>query len=248
MFLEKVSITAAVFLFAIGGQALAQDSAPAPIVSNDCIIEPHKVVNVGSPVEAVIRTVKVDRGDVVKEWQVVAQLESGVEQASVDLAKERANFDQRNVERNKDLYEQQLISIHEKDELETDSFLSKMDLQHAKAILSQRSIYTPINGVVIERFLNEGEFVGSEPILKIAQLNPLNVEVILPVDAFGQVKKGMLATVLPQQPVGGEYTAKVVIVDAVVDAASGTIGVRLELKNPSNRLPAGLKCRVEFNP
>jgi len=191
--------------------------------------------------------VNVDRGDLVKEWQVVARLDSAVEQASVDLAKERANFNQRNVERNQDLYEQQLISIHEKDELETDNYLSKMELKHAEAILSRRSVYTPIAGVVVERFLNEGELVGSEPILKIAQLNPLNVEVILPVGAFGQVKKGMIAKVLPQQPVGGEYSAKVVIVDALVDAASGTIGVRLELKNPDNRLPAGLKCRVEFN-
>jgi membrane fusion protein (multidrug efflux system) len=40
--------------------------------------------------------------------------------------------------------------------------------------------------------------------------------------------------------------ANVVIVDRVVDAASGTFGVRLTLSNPSNRLPAGLKCRVRF--
>jgi hypothetical protein len=32
----------------------------------------------------------------------------------------------------------------------------------------------------------------------------------------------------------------------VVDAASGTLGVRLELPNPGYRLPAGLKCKVRF--
>jgi len=42
------------------------------------------------------------------------------------------------------------------------------------------------------------------------------------------------------------YGAKVTVVDRVVDAASGTFGVRLELPNPNYRLPAGLKCKVPF--
>jgi hypothetical protein len=38
-----------------------------------------------------------------------------------------------------------------------------------------------------------------------------------------------------------------VIVDRVVDAASGTFGVRLELSNSDLRLPAGRKCNVTFD-
>jgi multidrug efflux pump subunit AcrA (membrane-fusion protein) len=41
--------------------------------------------------------------------------------------------------------------------------------------------------------------------------------------------------------VGGVYKAKATIVDKVVDAASGTFGVRLELPNPDYKLPPGLK-------
>jgi len=40
--------------------------------------------------------------------------------------------------------------------------------------------------------------------------------------------------------------AVVTVVDQVFDAASGTIGVRLELANPGYRIPAGLKCQVRF--
>jgi multidrug efflux pump subunit AcrA (membrane-fusion protein) len=39
----------------------------------------------------------------------------------------------------------------------------------------------------------------------------------------------------------------VTVVDRVVDAASGTFGVRLEVPNPNYRLPAGLKCKARFN-
>ena len=103
-----------------------------------------------------------------------------------------------------------------------------------------------LNGVVVERFLHPGEYVEDQPILKLAQVDPLNVEVILPVEMLGSVKVGMRATVKPEAPVTGFYSAKVKIVDKVVDAASGTFGVRLELPNPDYQLPPGLKCKVVF--
>jgi hypothetical protein len=37
------------------------------------------------------------------------------------------------------------------------------------------------------------------------------------------------------------------LIDRVFDAASGTFGLRLELPNPGNRLPAGLRCRIQFD-
>ena len=223
------------------------EQAHTRLVSNDCIIEPSRVVNISSPVEGILRKITVERGDQVKAQQIIARLDARVEQASVVLAKEKANFNQRKVQRNKALYAKKLISIHDKDEMETESLISKLELRQAQAILAQRVIKTPVSGIVVNRFFNEGEFVSSDPIVKIAQINPLYVEVILPVTVIGQVKTNMKATVFPQLPVGGEYSAEVIIVDKIVDAASSTIGVRLLLPNPDNRLPAGLKCRVDFN-
>jgi multidrug efflux pump subunit AcrA (membrane-fusion protein) len=82
--------------------------------------------------------------------------------------------------------------------------------------------------------------------MRLAQIDPLNVEVILPVSQLLSIKVGMRAKVIPEAPIGGQYSAEVKIVDKVIDAASGTFGVRLELPNPNYRLPAGLKCRVIF--
>jgi RND family efflux transporter MFP subunit len=222
-------------------------AAAAESQSFHCLLEPHEIVKVGSPIAGILEEVAVDRGDVVKQGQVLAQLESRVEQAALVLAEERAKFGRRKVERNEDLYEKNLMSINEKDELETDSQLAELELRRSQAELARRTIISPLSGVVVKRFLAAGEYVQDAPILEIAQLNPLNVEVILPVSMYGQVKNGMEVKVYPQEPVGGEYIAKVVIVDRVVDAASGTIGVRLQLANPGNRLPSGLKCQVSFD-
>ncbi len=82
--------------------------------------------------------------------------------------------------------------------------------------------------------------------MTIAQIDPLNVEAFLPLSEFGRVRPGMPAEVYPEDPIGGKYDAVVMIADRVFDAASATIGVRLDLPNPKLIVPAGLKCQVHF--
>jgi multidrug efflux pump subunit AcrA (membrane-fusion protein) len=108
-------------------------------------------------------------------------------------------------------------------------------------------VASSVSGVVVERLLNGGEFTKQAPIVKLAQIDPLRVEVIVPVLLFGRIKVGSQADVVPEEPVGGVWHASVTVVDRVIDAASGTFGVRLALPNPDLRLPAGLKCKVRFN-
>jgi len=64
---------------------------------------------------------------------------------------------------------------------------------------------------------------------------------------LGKVAVGMTAQVKPESPVTASYTGKVTVVDPVVDAASGMFGIRIEIPNPNNRLPSGLKCTVRFS-
>ncbi len=82
--------------------------------------------------------------------------------------------------------------------------------------------------------------------MELAQIDPLNAEVTLPVNLYPAIKVGMRTKVILEAPLGGQYLAEVKIIDRVVAAASGTFGVRLELPNPNNRVPAGLKCKVIF--
>lgn len=221
-------------------------SLPVQAEEFECLLQPHVVVNVSSPVAGLLDAVHVERGDQVTKGQVIANLKSEVEQAAVDLTRARAEFGQRKMVRNEELIQQSLISSSEKDELETESHVAQLELQQAETVLKQRTIQSPIDGVVVERFLSAGEFLQSDPILKLAQLDPLDVEVIVPITRLGNIHKGMKAVVKPQALVNGSFSAKVVIVDQVIDAASGTIGVRLELPNPDYRIPAGLKCTVTF--
>ena len=124
--------------------------------------------------------------------------------------------------------------------------LNALDLRRAEALLAQRTIESTLTGVVVRVILSPGEYADPPQILELAQIDPLRIEVFVPVSALGQIEVGMTGQVMPEQPIGGSYPAEVTVVDRVVDAASGTFGVRLELPNPDAVLSAGLKCRVRF--
>ena len=239
----------------------------------DCVIEPNKVAEVSSSVDGVIDTIAVKRGDLVKKDQPLATLKSRIEKATVELARVRAErdqaikarrarleFTQRQHQRNQDLLAQNLISEQIVDESETEVLLAELELgefieerqiaiielERAMESLDIRTIRSPFSGVVVDVLAAPGESIENRPLVKIASINPLYVEVIAPVEMFGKIKKGTKAAVFPEEPIGGKYTARVVLVDRVLDAASGTFGIRLQFYNKGYKLPAGLRCRVDF--
>lgn len=86
-------------------------------------------------------------------------------------------------------------------EAEENQRLARLELQRAMAGLGLRTIRSPIIGVVVKRFLSPGEFAGEAPLLRLAQLDPLRVEVFAPVSLLGQISVGMSAQVLPEAPI-----------------------------------------------
>jgi RND family efflux transporter MFP subunit len=245
-------------------------TAEAPL---DCLIEPHQIVEIGSPVRGLVEKIHVDRSDRVRAGQLLVELESAAERAAVDVARAKATMDgeielrnatfslgKQRRQRAQQLYQSQAMSLDEWEDAKTQAEVARLELQRARearelaalelrqalAALERRMIRTPISGVVVERALSPGERVDEETILRLAQVDPLRVEVILPAARFGTVRRGMKAAVVPEHSNGQVLVASVRVVDQVIDGASGTFGVRLELPNPEGRIAAGLHCEVRF--
>lgn len=213
MMIVAVGVFFTALLMAGGSVARAADLT--------CLIHPYQTITVTSPVAGVLESITVDRGDVVKEGQVLATLDTSVERATGAVAHAHAELSNRR--------------------------LADLELNRTTAEIALRTMKSPINGVVVERYMHPGEFPKQERILKLAQIDPLRVEAYAPVALLGKISVGMQAVVKPEESVKGEFPAKVTVVDKVVDAASGTFGVRLELPNPDLKLPAGLRCTVRFS-
>lgn len=225
---------------------LASSVGEANAEEFECLVEPYDEIEIGSPLPGVLGEVRVERGDRVTKGQVVAMLESSVEQADLALAQAKAEFAARKVERNDELYRKRMISIHQTDEMATEMDLLQLEAAQAQARLERRTIRSPIDGVVVKRHLSPGEYVQDEGILTVAQIDPLRVEVAVPARLHGLLRVGIAGQVTWEIPRVGRHTAPITVVDPVIDAASGTIGVRLELPNPDHRLPAGTKCTVQL--
>lgn len=212
----------------------------------DCIIEPSCTVNMGSEVPGIIEEVTVDRGDHVQKGQVLVRLNSKVERAVMESKEARYEFAKNEYKRRSGLYEKAMIPTRDFDESTTNLKVAQRDFEEAVKVYERRTILSPIDGVVVQRLLQPGERVETQPILRLAQLSPLYVEVIAPASMLGSVKKGDRVAVRPENPIKGEFIGSVIIVDNIVDAASGTFGIRIALENKNYSLPSGLKCGVRF--
>ena len=265
---KNASRTAPLMLAFFAGQSFAVD-----IPQLDCVVEPHMVIDLSTQIDGIVETIAVERGDFVEINQILVTLDSGVERAAVDFARARADatselragevsvaFAERREERVQTLFQENAVSTDQFDEIETEARLAQLqldqaqestrlaelELRRAEETLKRHTIRSPIDGVVVQRYLSPGESVKFQPMLRLAQIDPLRVEVIVPVSAFGLIEVGQKAIVQPEEPMVGNYEAEIVIVDRVADAASGTFRVALDLPNEDYSLPSGLKCMVQF--
>ncbi|RZL01888.1 MAG: efflux RND transporter periplasmic adaptor subunit [Rubrivivax sp.] len=238
-----------------------------------CLIEPDRVADVGTQVVGVLEQMKVERGDTVSAGQIVARLTAQVERASVNVAQTKSAADaeykqavasnqlaQRKLERTRDLVKKDFVSDQALDQADAEARVAEQRVAQAKESqrvalreyqlsavqLGQRDVRSPFDGVVIERYRTEGERIEREPLVRVARVDPLRVEAIVPAAQFGSILAGQGALVKTDLPHFGALQAKVVLVDRVIDPASNSFRVRMTLPNPNNKIPAGLHCRVDF--
>jgi RND family efflux transporter MFP subunit len=240
----------------------------------DCNVQPNATVKLGSAEPGIVSEMLMQRGDFVRKDQVIARLDSPLQALAVELAKikaetdvevrsSRARLEFRALEygRSGKLHEQKITPTKKFEEADIEKQVAelavetallqqkqaKVELQQAQERLERRSIRSSVDGVVIKLNVTAGEYVYEQVSLAtVAAIDPLYVEVFAPLVYFDRIRVGTLAEVDLEAPIGGTHRAKVIVIDRVFDAASRTVGVRLELPNPDNQLPAGLNCRIRF--
>ena len=182
----------------------------------------------------------------------------------VQLARNRVQYATVKLARLKDLQVENFISAQVRDEADAEKRLAEaelvsatesqqlaaIELRRAQEQLALRTMISPFNGVVLDRMLNPGDLAeagsGRKPVLRVAQIDPLKVDIVAPGPLFGAIKPGARA-VVTAKGAAGRYVATVAIVDKAIDPASGTFVVRLDLPNPNHTLPGGMRCTAEID-
>ena len=253
--------------------ALAQ-TAPISVDVTTCLLKPRQVIQLGSAVFGVIDAIHVDRGDAVTQGQLLAQLNTTVEQAQLALDRFRATnttpieaartdmaWNERELSRRQRLAGNMFSRANEVDEIvtrieqnriairrgELEVRTAELEAARTEAALALRVLKSPMNGVVTDIKLMPGEFIHEQAtIMTIAQVDPLNADLVVPAEHHGAVRVGMVAELTLSAPVGRTVAATVDAVDPLIDPASDTFRVRLALPNPDNAIPAGVRCTVRL--
>lgn len=177
-------------------------------------------------------------------------------------AQSKIEFSQRKFSRRREMAAEHLMPKQDSDDAEAELKQAQAELVTAKenrevarleyvqqsSQLALRTIRSPFDGVVVDQMMWPGEIfepgATKHAVLKVAQLNPLRVRVVMPLRAFGEAATGMKASIAPEIPTGSHYSATVASVDRMVDAASGTFVVFMDLPNPKLDIPSGVKCKA----
>ena len=238
-----------------------------------CLIEPDRVADVGSQVIGVVDQVYVERGDTVKAGQRLLALRADIERANASVADKRARVDadvlaakaglalaEQKVQRAEMLVAQKFVSDQAVDQARGEAEVARQKLNQvasqqqiwvqernvAEAQLEIRTVRSPFAGVVVERYVNQGERVEDRPMIRVAVIDPLRVELLVPTAQYGRLVVGEQVTIQPELPGAGALKGTVRHVDRVLDAASNSFRVRLSVPNPDHRLPAGLRCKADI--
>ncbi|MBS2099803.1 efflux RND transporter periplasmic adaptor subunit [Carboxylicivirga linearis] len=224
-------------------------------------------VDVGTQVSGIIENIYVDFNSTVKEGQLLARIDTtnlaaAVEQsqASLDNAKAQMDFQQANYNRLKPLFEKELIAQSEYDETVYNFNVAKANYKSALAQHRQNlinldfaMIYSPINGVVLNKAVEEGQTVAASfetPTLFtiVKDLTQMQVEANVDEADIGQVKKGQrvefTVDAYPNEIFEGEVTE--VRLEPTVTNNVVTYTIIIIAPNPDYKLMPGLTAETNI--
>lgn len=176
-------------------------------------IEPVTEVEVGTQVSGIIDKIYADYNSVVTKGQLIAEMdrvtlqsEVASQRAAYNGAKAEYEYQRKNYERNRGLHEKQLISdtdyeqsVYNYEKAKSNYESSQASLAKAERNLSYATITSPIDGVVINRAVEEGQTVASgfeTPTLFTIAADLTQMQVVADVDEadIGGVEDGQRVT------------------------------------------------------
>jgi HlyD family secretion protein len=230
-------------------------------------IEAITKVDVGTQVSGVVEKIYVDYNSEVKAGQLIAELDKtnlkaalSQAQAAYDNAVNERDYKKSIFERQKSLYENQVLSKADYDDAlyaytaSKSAVIQKLsDLQRAEANLGYANIYSPIDGVILSRDVDEGQTVAasySTPTLFTIAMNLKEMQVEADVDEadIGQVQEGQRVTFTVDAYQGETFNGSVaqVRLNPTVTSNVVTYTVVITADNPDLKLKPGLTATISI--
>lgn len=220
-------------------------AAPPPAIA-DSLILAYREITISAPVRGSLETIQAGEGEIVPAGATLATLESSLERLEVDRTQrifERKEFDHQATQK---LFEEKMTSADEALEKRIEANIASIDHDKAQAELKLKSIRAPLDGIVVTRHKEVGEWVEpGQPLFDLVSIDQVYAQLLLPAEQAFRLAKGQsMAVFIPELPAPNRFTGVIDFIAPVVDASSNLVRVKILLPNPDRRIRPGLRGEV----
>jgi membrane fusion protein, multidrug efflux system len=231
-------------------------------------VEPYDTVTVNSRVDGEVTKVAFRQGQMVKEGDILVQIDPRPYQAALDQALSKKAQDEANL-KNAQLNLQRYSILAKEDfssrqQLDTQqSAVDQLDAQikgdqaaieNAQTQLSYATIRSPLSGKTGFRLVDPGNIVhaaSTTGIVTIVKLQPISVVFTAPEEDVPEINTALAAGTVPVTALSSDglktlSQGKLALVNDAVDQASGTIRMKATFENTDNVLWPGLSVSTRL--
>ena len=187
-----------------------------------------------------------EAGSVVKEGDVLLQLDTSLEEALLRSAEANATLVRLNLKRAKDLRAHNTNSQADLDTAEAQSKQADAQADNIRAAIAKKIIKAPFSGRLGIRLVNLGQtLTAGDSIVSLQQLDPIYADFMLPQQYLPQISVGQTVRLKTDALPGQVMEGKVTAINPEVDVATRNFRVQATLSNTGERLHPGMFSSVE---
>lgn len=217
------------------------------VYSGTAPIEAFAEADVVAKVAGEVRSIAVEEGDIVRKGQVLARLDGDRLRLELNQTEARLKKLKRDYERNVDLSSKGLISAGDFEKIRYDMDALQAAYNLASLELDYTQIRAPIDGIVSERYIKLGSTLSvNDRVFRVTGFDPLVAYLHVPEREFSKIRSGQPVGLQIDALGGPPVVASVSRVSPVIDPASGTFKITIEISDASRRIKPGMFARISI--
>ena len=201
-------------------------------------LEAEERVRVFSQAKRLVTDLLVEEGDRVRKDQVLLRLQDDEQRSALAKTKSQLDKAQREFERQKRLFAQELIS--EKVYNDANYDLEQLQIAHedAERELGYTEVRAPIGGTVTGRMVNLGDQIQiGQELFDIVDFDSIVALIYVPEKHLSELRPGLTARLSAQITGGDDYEGRVERISPIVDPRSGTVKVTIDVGGQAGLRP-----------
>ncbi len=208
-------------------------------------IAPVKGVALSNDAPGVVSKISFESGALVKQGQVLVELDTSVERAQLASASVRRELAATNVKRSRSLMKDQLTTQIQLDADESAVKSAETDAQTIQAQIARKIVRAPFAGRLGIRAVNVGQYLNPGTTLTVLQaVGAVYVDFSLPQQQLGTIVVGMPVKVQIEGSSGPPQDGTIAAVDPTIDSATRMLKLRATVPNMADKLSPGMFANV----